>query len=61
MLMYTASFCCLMSLTFVTVWLCGRQLPPVIAAILRVAVVSAPIIGRAFMDAYKQAMISEFN
>ena len=34
------------------------QLPPIIAAIIRVAIVGAPIVGRAFMDAYKQAMIS---
>jgi hypothetical protein len=34
------------------------QLPPVIAAIIRVAIVGAPIVGRALMDAYKQAMIS---
>eukprot|EP00291_Cryptomonas_curvata_P002510 CAMPEP_0172181074 /NCGR_PEP_ID=MMETSP1050-20130122/17612_1 /TAXON_ID=233186 /ORGANISM="Cryptomonas curvata, Strain CCAP979/52" /LENGTH=85 /DNA_ID=CAMNT_0012854309 /DNA_START=160 /DNA_END=414 /DNA_ORIENTATION=- len=33
-------------------------LPPVIAAIIRVAIVGAPIVGRAFMDAYKQAMIN---
>ncbi len=37
------------------------QLPPVISAILRVAMVGAPIIGRAFMDAYKQAMISVYS
>uniref|UniRef100_A0A6T8NDE5 Presequence translocated-associated motor subunit PAM16 n=1 Tax=Hemiselmis andersenii TaxID=464988 RepID=A0A6T8NDE5_HEMAN len=33
-------------------------LPPVIAAILRVAAVATPIVGRAFIDAYRQAMIN---
>mmetsp|Transcript_12415 Transcript_12415/g.30440 ORF Transcript_12415/g.30440 Transcript_12415/m.30440 type:complete len:126 (+) Transcript_12415:109-486(+) len=33
-------------------------LPPVIAAMLRVAAVAAPIFGRALVDAYRQAMIN---
>lgn len=45
-------------LVALTRWPC-TQLPPVIAAILRVAAVAAPIFGRALVDAYRQAMISE--
>uniref|UniRef100_A0A7S0VXQ6 Mitochondrial import inner membrane translocase subunit TIM16 n=1 Tax=Hemiselmis tepida TaxID=464990 RepID=A0A7S0VXQ6_9CRYP len=33
-------------------------LPPVIAAIFRVAAVATPILGRALVDAYRQAMIN---
>lgn len=32
--------------------------PPILQAIVRVAMVAAPIVGRAVMDAYKQAMIN---
>ena len=34
------------------------QFPPIFQAIARVAAVAAPIVGRALVDAYKQAMIS---
>ena len=37
----------------------GIQLPPILSALARVALVAAPIVGRAFVDAYKQAMISK--
>lgn len=33
-------------------------MPPILQAIARVAMVAAPIVGRAVMDAYKQAMIN---
>mmetsp|Transcript_20529 Transcript_20529/g.56692 ORF Transcript_20529/g.56692 Transcript_20529/m.56692 type:complete len:121 (-) Transcript_20529:175-537(-) len=33
-------------------------LPQIFSAVIRVAMVGAPILGRAFMDAYKQAMIN---
>mmetsp|Transcript_57712 Transcript_57712/g.84594 ORF Transcript_57712/g.84594 Transcript_57712/m.84594 type:complete len:124 (-) Transcript_57712:173-544(-) len=33
-------------------------LPPIFSAIARVAMVAAPIVGRAVLDAYKQAMIN---
>ena len=39
--------------------LCSHvQLPPLLQALARVAVVAGPIVGRAVVDAYKQAMIS---
>lgn len=34
------------------------QFPPIFQAIARVAVVAAPILGRALVDAYRQGMIS---
>jgi hypothetical protein len=34
------------------------QLPPLLQALARVALVAGPIVGRAVVDAYKQAMIS---
>ena len=34
------------------------QFPPIFQAIARVAVVAAPIVGRALVDAYRQGMIS---
>ncbi len=39
--------------------LCSHvQLPPLFQALARVALVAGPIVGRAVVDAYKQAMIS---